>query len=228
MTDILTPSFHVYYLKQLNQLPPSIKIDTWRRLTSQKHLLLIEQASNIHPEVEDLLNKAVGNYIKQKERQKMKPITSDCETSLRQENEELCISKQVLEKKIKELLDLQEQYKSREVAMTRSLEESGGKVTQLSDSIAFFKSIIPDMKKVIASAKKSIDLLKNKCQHLEDIISAKDRKIIALVDQIFSKMEHSNVTMEPEIYSSTHERKLWVKRRSESEYDLETRKKYTF
>ena len=89
--------------------------------------------------MEDLLNKAVENYIKQKEHQKMKPITSDCETSLRQENEELCISKQVLKKKIEELLDLQEQYKSREIAMTRSLEESSGKVTQLSDSIAFFK-----------------------------------------------------------------------------------------
>ena len=101
MTGILTPSFHVYYLKQLNQLPPSIKIDTWRRLTSRKHPLSIEQASSIHPEVEDLLNKAVGNYIKQKERQKMKPITSDCETSLRQENEELCISKQVLKKRLK-------------------------------------------------------------------------------------------------------------------------------
>src|SRR5438105_15605823 len=98
------------------------------------------------------------------------PITSDCETSLRQENEELCISKQVLEKKIEELLDLQEQYKSHEVAMTRSLEESGGKVTQLSDSVAFFKSIIPDTKKAIASAEKSIYLLKNRCRHLEDII----------------------------------------------------------
>src|SRR2546423_1788512 len=121
-----------------------------------------------------------------KERQKMKPITSDCETSLRQENEELCISKQILEKKIEELLDLQEQYKSREVAMTRSLEESGGKVTQLSDLVAFFKSIIPDTKKAIASAEKSIDLLENKCQNLEDIIFAKDRKIIPLVDQILS------------------------------------------
>ena len=79
----------------------------------------------------------------------MKPITSDCKTSLRQENEELCISKQVLEKKIEELLDLQEQYKSREVAMTRSLEESGRKVTQLSDLVAFFKSIIPDTKKLL-------------------------------------------------------------------------------
>src|SRR5581483_2020657 len=121
MTGILTPSFHIYYSKQLNQLPRSIKIDTWQRLITQKHPLSIEQASSIHPEVEDLLNKAVGNYIKQKKRQKMKPITSDCETSLRQENEELCISKQALEKKIEELLDLQEQCKSREVAMTRSL-----------------------------------------------------------------------------------------------------------
>jgi chromosome segregation ATPase len=231
MTGILTLSFHIYYSKQLNQLPRSIKIDTWQRLTSQKHPLSIEQASSIHPVVEDLLNKAVGNYIKQKERQKIKgtePITSDCETSLRQENEELCISKQVLEKKIEELLDLQEQYKSHEVAMTRSLEESGGKVTQLSDSVAFFKSIIPDMRKAIASAEKSIDMLKNKCRNLENIISDKDRKIITLVDQILSKTKHNDVTIELEIYSSTHERKLWAKRCSESEHDLKTRKKYTF
>src|SRR3989440_6678738 len=185
MTGILTPSFHVYYSKQLNQLPRSIKIDTWRRLTSRKHPLSIEQASSIHPEVEYLLNKAVENYIKQKERQKMKPITSDCENLLRKENEELCISKQILEKKIEELLDLQEQYKSREVAMTRSLEESSGKVTQLSESVAFFKSIIPDRRKAIASAEKSIDLLENKCQDLKDIISAKDRKIITLHQEIF-------------------------------------------
>src|SRR5436190_3598947 len=228
MTGILTPSFHIYYSKQLNQLPRSIKIDTWRRLTSRKHPLSLEQASSIHPEVEDLLNKAVENYIKQKERQKMKPITSDCETSLRRENEELCISKQALEKKIEELLDLQEQYTSREVAMTRSLEESSGKVTQLSDSVAFFKSIIPDTRKAIASAEKSIDLLENKCRDLEDIISAKNRKIITLVDQILSKTKHSEVTIKLKTYPNTHERKLWVKRRSKSEHDLETRKKYTF
>ncbi|CAB4446711.1 unnamed protein product [Rhizophagus irregularis] len=228
MTGILTPSFHVYYSKQLNQLPRSIKIDTWRRLTTRKHPLSIEQASSIHPEVEDLLNKAVGNYIKQKEHQKMKPITSDCETSLRQENEELCISKQVLEKKIEELLDLQEQYKSREVAMTRSLEESGEKFSQLSDSVALFKSIIPDTKKAIASAEKSIDMLENKCRHLEDIISAKDRKIITLVDRISSHIKYSDMDIEPKIYSNIDERKLWMKRRSESEYDLEVRKKYTF
>ena len=99
MTGILTPSFHVYYSKQLNQLPHSIKIDVWRRLTSRKHPLSIEQTSSIHPEVEDLLNKAVENYIKQKERQKMKPITSDCENLLRKENEKLCISKADIGKK---------------------------------------------------------------------------------------------------------------------------------
>src|SRR6266542_5061156 len=101
-----------------------------------KYPLSLKQASSIHPEVEDMLNQAVRKYIKKKEHQRMKSITSNCETLLRQENEELCISKQVLEKKIEELLDLQEQYKSREVAMTKSLEKSGGKVIQLSDLIA--------------------------------------------------------------------------------------------
>src|SRR5213082_1012866 len=102
--NILTPSFHIYYSKQLNQLSRSIKIDIWRRLTSRKYSLLLEQASGIHPEVEDMLNQTVRKYIKKKEHQRMKPITSNCETSLRRENEELCISKQALEKKIEELL----------------------------------------------------------------------------------------------------------------------------
>ena len=112
--------------------------------------------------------------------------------------------------------------------MTRSLEESGRKIIQLSDSVAIFKSIILDTKKAIASAEKSIDVLENKCQNLENIISVKNRKIITLVDQILSKTKYSDVTIELEIYSSTHERKLWAKRRSESEHDLEIREKYTF
>ncbi|PKC52204.1 hypothetical protein RhiirA1_482045 [Rhizophagus irregularis] len=112
--------------------------------------------------------------------------------------------------------------------MTRSLEESGEKVSQLSDSVAFFKSIIPDTKEAIASAEKFIDMFENKCRHLEDIISAKDRKIIALVDRISSHISYSDTNIEPEIYSSIDERKLWMKRRNESEYDLEAQKKYTF
>ncbi|PKC54169.1 hypothetical protein RhiirA1_477834, partial [Rhizophagus irregularis] len=90
--DILPNHVNFLPIRQLNQLPRSIKIDIWRRLTSRKYPLSLEQASSIHSEVEDLLNKAVENYIKKKEHQKMKgtePITSDCETSLRQENEEL-------------------------------------------------------------------------------------------------------------------------------------------
>ena len=112
--------------------------------------------------------------------------------------------------------------------MTRSLKESGEKVIQLSDSVAIFKSIISDIKKAIASTEKSINILENRCRNLEDIISVKDRKIITLIDQILSKIEYSDVTIEPEIYSSTYERKLWAKRHNESEHDLETRKKYTF
>ncbi|CAI2199336.1 10009_t:CDS:1, partial [Funneliformis geosporum] len=64
--------------------------------------------------------------------------------------------------------------------MIRSLEESGEKVTQLSNSVSLLKSIIPDTKKAIASAEKSIDMLEDKCRHLKDIISAKDKKIITL------------------------------------------------
>src|SRR5436305_15262437 len=111
--NILTPSFHIYYSKQLNQLPRSIKIDIWKCLTSRKYLLSLEQASDIHPEVEDMLNQAVEKYIKKKEHQKMKLITSGCENMSRKENEQLCISKQVSEEKIEEVLDVQEQYKSR-------------------------------------------------------------------------------------------------------------------
>jgi hypothetical protein len=35
---------------------------------------------------------------------------------------------------------------------------------------------------LFASTKESIDLLENKCQNLKDIISVKNRKIIALID----------------------------------------------
>ena len=80
---MLNPSFHVYYSKQLNQLPRFIKIDIWHCLISRKYPLSLEQASSIHLEVKDMLNQAVEKYIKKKEHQKMKPITSNCETSLR-------------------------------------------------------------------------------------------------------------------------------------------------
>jgi chromosome segregation ATPase len=223
MTNMLTPSFHVYYSKQLNQLPRSIKIDIWRRLTSRKYPLSLEQASSINPEVGDLLNQAVKNYINKKERQRVKPITSECEI-LSRENWELRILKQEMEKQIEDLTESQDQHKARERAMSKSLEESGEKITQLSSSVTFSNDVIHDIKKAIASAEKTIDMLENKCRHLEDIVSAKDRKIIALDDQTL----HSDATIEPKTYSSDRERDLWAKRRKESEYDLEFQKKYTF
>src|SRR5205807_1275375 len=131
--NILTPSFHIYYSKQLNQLPRSIKIDIIGVSAGKRNQI----DKKIFFEIINVMDKMIKS------------------TSILLRNFFL--------KKIEELLDLQEQYKSREVAMTRSLEESSGKVTQLSESVAFFKSIIPDTRKAIASAEKSIDLLKNKC-----------------------------------------------------------------
>ena len=64
------------------------------------------------------------------------------------------------------------------------------------------------MKKAIVSVKKSINMLENKCQNLKDIIFAKDRKIITLVDQILFKIKYSDVTIKPKIYSSIYKRKL--------------------
>ncbi|RIA95474.1 hypothetical protein C1645_816714 [Glomus cerebriforme] len=151
-------------------------------------------------------------------------------SKLKAENNKIKAENVELKVRVAKLEDKQSQNEliKNLLSVSRKHDHSGEKVSQLSDSVAFFKSIIPDTKKAIVSAEKSIDLLENRCQNLEDIISVKDRKIITLVDQILSKTKHNDVTIEPEIYSSTHERKLWAKRHSESEHDLETQKKYTF
>jgi hypothetical protein len=72
MSISLFPSFHSHYTTQLNQLPCSIKNDIWRRLTTRKYPLTIEEASTIHPEVEELLNREVTNYTKKKDHQRLK------------------------------------------------------------------------------------------------------------------------------------------------------------
>ncbi|CAI2186378.1 16271_t:CDS:1, partial [Funneliformis geosporum] len=48
-------------------------------------------------------------------------------------------------------------------SITRSLEKSSEKITQLSNSVSLLKSIIPDMKKAITLAEKSINILEDKC-----------------------------------------------------------------
>ncbi len=77
---------------------------------------------------------------------------------------------------------MQEQHKSYKVAIIRSLKESSEKIIQLLNLISFFKSIILDIKKAIALAEKSIDILENKCWYLKNVISAKDKKIITFIN----------------------------------------------
>ncbi|PKC01765.1 hypothetical protein RhiirA5_426195 [Rhizophagus irregularis] len=176
-----TSSFHAHYSKQLNQLPNSIKIYVWKRLTARKRPLTLEQASGIHPEVEVLLNKAVEDYSRKKERQRMKcnehnvSANSECEDSLKRcerENDSLRQTVQEMEKRLEE---------SREMVKS-----------------------------------------------LNYIISAKDRKIVYLADQILYYTQYDDPTIEPYEFSSTYERDLWKKHRSESIHDPKIRRRFSF
>ena len=51
-------------------------------------------------------------------------------------------------------------------------------------------------------------MLEDKCRQLEDVISAKDKKIIAFNDRILSYTSHSDVIIESEIYSSNYKKDL--------------------
>ncbi|CAB4420759.1 unnamed protein product [Rhizophagus irregularis] len=95
MSNSLLPFFHSYYETQLNQFPRSIK---WRRLTTWKYLLTIEEASSFHPEV---LNREVANYTKKKDRQRLKTATSGGTNILNK----LVLFEQTLAKREKKLTD---------------------------------------------------------------------------------------------------------------------------
>ncbi len=62
-----------------------------------------------------------------------------------------------MKRKIENLIDLLDQSKLRKQAIVKSLKENDKKNIQLSSSVIFFKDVIYDTKKAIASAKKSID-----------------------------------------------------------------------
>ncbi|RGB24981.1 hypothetical protein C1646_772356 [Rhizophagus diaphanus] len=276
----------------LTQLPHSIKSDIWRRLTTRKYPLTVEEASSIHPVVEELLNREVTNYLKKKDRQRLKTTANttpggndtlnrlvlfeqslserekemtDRESLLRQREEEhtkklehakLEIQKTITNKikmeneaylsaESKRLQDehdrfvdelrslkkkLEEQYNnqiqriaSREAAMSKSIEEKDKK-------IAFSKGLIQETKKTLTSAEKSINMLENKNQILEDIISAKEEKILSLYDLFtsFVPSQANDSTIEPKKYTTTYERDRWYNLRKDIEFDPEIRKKYTF
>ena len=75
--------------------------------------------------------------------------------------------------------------------------------------------------------KKSVE---RKSKDLEDVIFAKDLKIIALNDRVYSFNPSAgrDATIEPSSYFSHHDTKLWTGKREDAKNDLNIRKKYTF
>ena len=299
MTNSLLPSFHSYYTKQLTQLPHSIKSDIWRRLTTRKYPLTVEEASSIHPVVEELLNREVTNYLKKKDRQRLKTTANttpggndtlnrlvlfeqsiserekemtDRENLLRQREEEhtkklehakleiqktitnkikmendayLSAESQRLQDEHEKFVDelrslkkkLENQYNnklqrisSHETAMSKTLEEKDKKIAHLTSSVTLSKDDIQGVRKTLASAEKSNNMLENKNQLLEDIISAKEEKIFSLYDLFISFVPSQALdsTIEPKTYSSMYERDSWYNLRRGVENNPKIRKKYTF
>ncbi|PKC75422.1 hypothetical protein RhiirA1_528808 [Rhizophagus irregularis] len=85
--------------------------------------------------------------------------------------------------------------------MNKSIEEKDKK-------IALSKELIQETKKTLTSAEKSINMLENKNQILEDIISAKEEKILSLYDLFtsFVPSQALDSTIEPKTYSNAYER----------------------
>ncbi|CAJ0881070.1 670_t:CDS:1 [Entrophospora sp. SA101] len=133
---------------------------------------------------------------------------------------------------------LEDQYESRVSAMetqntknyNKTLEEKDKKIAKLSSDNKRYKNYIVALKESNKSSLEKINKLGNKCQQLEDIIDAKDQKIINLNDHIISFNPHGgrDGTIEPESYFSYAEKGLWANRYYNSETNLENQKKFTF
>jgi hypothetical protein len=115
---------------------------------------------------------------------------------------------------------LERQNKSRISTLEKAMIEKDKEIGKLSSTISQLKNDKKDIKK---SAE-------HKCKDLEDVIFAKDIKIIALNDKIISYTPHAgrDATIEPSSYFSHHDAKLWTGMREDAKDDLNIRKKYTF
>jgi len=73
-------------------------------------------------------------------------------------------------------------------------------------------------------------LAEHKYKDLEDVIFAKDLKIVALNDRIISYNTSAgrDGSIEQSTYFSHHDTKLWTGKREDAKNDLNIRKKYTF
>ena len=116
--------------------------------------------------------------------------------------------------------DLEWQYKSQITTLEKSIVIKDKEIGKLSTTISQLKNDKKDIKK-------SVERSKNL---LEDVIFAKDLKIIALNDKIISYAPYvrRDVTIEPSSYFSHHDTKLWTGKREDAKNDLNIRKKYTF
>ncbi|PKK62289.1 hypothetical protein RhiirC2_790587 [Rhizophagus irregularis] len=123
MSNSLFPSFHSHYTTQLNQLPRSIKNDIWRRLTTRKYPLTVEEASSIHPVVEELLNREVANYLKKKDRQRLK-TTANSTPGGNDTLNRLVLFEQSLSEREKEMTDRENLLHQREEEYTKKLEHA--------------------------------------------------------------------------------------------------------
>src|SRR6266542_553902 len=115
---------------------------------------------------------------------------------------------------------LEKQYKAQITTLEKSIVIKDKEIGKLSATISQLKNDKKDIKKSV----------ERKCKDLEDVIFAKDLKIIALNDKIISYAPHvgRDATIEPSSYFSHHDTKLWTGKREDAKNDLSIRKKYTF
>ena len=94
------------------------------------------------------------------------------------------------------------------------------KIDKLSSTIFQLKNEKWDIKKTAESV----------CKDLEDVIFAKDLKIITLNNKIISFNPHvgRDATIEPSSYFSHHDTELWTGKQKKAKNDISIWKKYTF
>ena len=116
--------------------------------------------------------------------------------------------------------DLERQYKSRISALNKSIVVKDKEIGKLSSTISQLKNEKRDIKKTS----------EHRYHDLEDIIFAKDLKIITLNDRIisFNPSASRDGTIEPSSYTSFYDGEYWAGKHEDAKNNLSIRKKYTF
>ncbi|PKK65149.1 hypothetical protein RhiirC2_853818 [Rhizophagus irregularis] len=116
--------------------------------------------------------------------------------------------------------NLEKQYKAQITTLEKSIVIKDKEIGKLSATISQLKNDKKDIKKSV----------ERKCKDLEDVIFAKDLKIITLNDRInsFNHSAGRDGTIEPSTFISFHDTEFWSGRREDAKRDPSIRKKYTF